>query len=314
MITVKTDPKLLARLQQIAPFIGNTPLFPLHHIVDNPRVKVFAKLEWQQLGGSVKARPAFNIIKNAIEEGKLDTERHLLDASSGNTAIAYAAIGAALSIPVTICLPENASEERKLLLKAYGAEVIYTSKYGSTDEAQEMALDLSQSNPDRYFYADQYGNDSNWLAHYQKGTADEIFQQTEGAVTHFVTGLGTTGSFTGTGRRLHELKPNISLTSLQPETALHGLEGWKHLETAKVPKIYDDTVADQNLDISTLEAYEWIKKAAGSTGLLLSPSSGANLAGAVKVAEKLEAGVVVTLFPDSAERYGEVTKSLFANG
>jgi len=310
MIVQELDVNWIEKLDNISHFIGNTPLFPIKNLHTNQKVKIFAKLEWQQLGGSVKSRPAFNIIKNAILEGYLTSEKSLLDASSGNTGIAYAAIGAALGIKVTICLPENASEERKTILKAYGAEIIYTSKYGSTDEAQEIAEDMYSKHPEKYYYARQYQNDSNWKAHYLT-TAEEIWKQTRGEITHFVAGLGTTGTFTGTGRRLLELNPDIHLTSLQPDAALHGLEGWKHLETAIVPTIYDSTIAHQKLEIDTFQAYDTIREVASKEGLLLSPSAAANLAGVLKVASQIDEGTVVTVFPDNAEKYGEVLKNLF---
>jgi S-sulfo-L-cysteine synthase (O-acetyl-L-serine-dependent) len=273
-------------------------------------VEIYAKQEWYQIGGSVKARAAYNIISEAIYSGELYHGRHLLDASSGNTAIAYAAIGAALDIPVTICLPENASEERKTTLRAFGVNLIYTSKFGGTDEAQDRARELYNINSDKYFYADQYSNENNWKAHY-KTTALEIFNQTNGRVTHFVAGLGTTGTFTGASRRLKELNPHIKAISLQPDAALHGLEGWKHLETAVVPSIFDASLADDNLLIDTYDAYEMIKKAANQEGLLLSPSSAANLVGALTLADQIEEGVIVTVLPDNGEKYWEVLNLIF---
>lgn len=310
MLAENINVSLRQRVEEIGRLIGNTPLFRINKLFKKEGVEIYAKQEWLQLGGSVKARPAYNIIADAIKNGKLSTGSHLLDASSGNTAIAYAAIGAALGIPVTICLPENASEERKISLKAYGANLIYTSKFGGTDEAQDKAKELFKLNPDKYYYADQYNNENNWKAHYNT-TAVEIFEQTDGKVTHFVAGLGTTGSFTGTGRRLKELKPDISLTSLQPNAAMHGLEGWKHLETAIVPGIYDHSLADENIDIDTYASYDIIKKAAEEEGLLLSPSAAANLVGAIQVANKIEQGVVVTLLPDNGEKYWEVLNLIF---
>jgi S-sulfo-L-cysteine synthase (O-acetyl-L-serine-dependent) len=310
MITENINIELETRVKELSKLIGNTPIFRINKLFVKEGVEIYAKQEWQQLGGSVKARPAFNIISEAIKNGDLFPGRHLLDASSGNTAIAYAAIGAALGIPVTICLPENASEERKTTLRAYGVNIIFTSKFGGTDEAQDRARELYSINPDKYFYADQYSNENNWKAHYNN-TALEIYRQTEGAVTHFVTGLGTTGSFTGTSRRLKELNPSIKAISLQPDAALHGLEGWKHLETNVVPGIYDHTLADENLDIDTYVAYELIKKAANDEGLLLSPSSAANLVGAIKVAQNIKEGVVVTLLPDNGEKYWEVLNLIF---
>ena len=233
--------------------IGNTPLVELSGISPNRQVAILAKQEWQQLGGSIKARPAFNIIKQAIFSGQLQPGQHLLDASSGNTGIAYAIIGEALGIPITICIPQNASPERINLLKKHGAEIIFTSPFGSTDEAQEKAVMLSRQYPDKYFYANQYANENNWRAHYQT-TAYEILKQSANRITHFVCGLGTTGTFVGTGRRLKEKNNSITLVSLQPSLALHGLEGWKHLPTAMVPPIYDRSIADLSLEVSTESA------------------------------------------------------------
>lgn len=308
LVQHSTQEKLLTGLSRLEAFIGNTPLFPMRF--SSEKVRVYAKLEWQQLGGSVKTRPAFQIIKQAALDGCLDENRHLLDASSGNTGIAYAHIGAALGIPVTLVLPENASRERKQLLKALGTTIIYTSAFGSTDEAQEKAQELASQHPDRYFYANQYGNPSNWQAHYEH-TAIEIWRQTSGQLTHFITGLGTTGTFVGTAKRLRELNPDISTITLQPETALHGLEGWKHLETAKVPTIYDRTVATENRVISTLAAYERLQKTSREEGLLLSPSAAANLQGALDLAKELEEGMIVTIFPDDALKYMDLYQQLF---
>jgi cysteine synthase B len=300
---------LTDRIRQIEPFIGNTPLFPINKLNKNPKVKVLAKMEWSQLGMSVKTRPAFNIIKNAILEGQLDEHRSLLDASSGNTGVAYGAIGAALGIPVTLCLPENASLQKKIALRSYGVNIIETSRFGSTDESQDKARELFSENPDKYYYADQYNNDNNWKAHYHS-TAPEIYRQTHQEVTHFVAGLGTTGTFTGTARRLKELNNAIKVISLQPDFAMHGLEGWKHLETAKVPGIYDKNLADENYEISTGDAYDMIIRAAKTEGILLSPSSAANLVGALKVASQIEEGVIVTVFPDHGSNYQEVLNEL----
>jgi cysteine synthase B len=290
--------------------IGKTPLFPIVHAFNKRNVRIYAKLEWLQLGSSVKARPAFHMIREAVIDGKLSAEKHILDATSGNTGIAYAAIGARLGIPVTIFMSETASKERSTILKALQAKIIYTSAATTGDEAQQMALNLYNQQPDTYFHINQYGNDNNWKAHYQT-TAEEIYRQTRGKVTHFVAGLGTTGTLVGTGRRLRELNPAIRLVSLQPDVSTHLLEGWKHLGSSKAPAIYDPALADENLAVSTEEAYEWIKRVANREGLLLSPSSAAALAGAVKVAEKIDKGIVVTVFPDNADKYGEVIQSLF---
>ncbi len=306
----QTNSDLAQRSDQLSSFIGGTPLFPISSINPNKDVKIFAKLEWQQFGGSVKARPAYRIVRDAIANGELTEGKHLLDASSGNTGIAYAHIGAALGIPVTLCLPENASKERKQILKSLGVHIKYTSRTGSTDEAQEIAQQLHEENPDKYYYADQYSNPSNWKSHYYT-TAPEILEQSGYGVTHFITGLGTTGTFTGTGRRLKEYNDEIKLIGLQPDLAMHGLEGWKHLETAHIPDIYDDSVADEMRSISTEKAHEIVKLAAQKEGLLISPSSAANLAAALELAEELDEGVVVTIFPDDGSKYGEVINQLF---
>jgi cysteine synthase B len=299
---------LLKKVAELGQQVGNTPLVPLHHVFRKKNVQLFAKLEWKQLSGSVKCRPAYQIIKDAIEQYELDEDTTLLDATSGNTGIAYAAIGQKLGIPVTLCLPENASKERKEILRSLGAEIILTSKFEGTDGAQQVAKELAAAHPDKYFYADQYKNDNNWKAHYNT-TANEIFRDVPG-ITHFVTALGTTGTFIGTGRRLRELNPSIHLTSLQPDSAMHALEGWKHLETAVVPGIYDPLVANDNIEVSTEEAYEYIKAILKHEGWLVSPSSAANVAGAIRVAEQLDEGIVVTVLPDNADKYGDVIKKI----
>lgn len=296
------------RARELHSEVGDTPLLPLSHLLEGSGVQLFAKQEWKQLSGSIKCRAAYHIILNAVETGRLGPGTSLLDATSGNTGIAYATIGARLGLRVTLCLPENASKERKEILQALGADIIYTSKYEGTDGAQEAARGLALAHPGKYFYADQYKNDNNWKAHYHT-TAVEVFSEVP-QITHFVAGLGTTGTFVGTGRRLKELKPSVTLVSLQPDSALHALEGWKHLETALVPAIYDDTLADQNLEVSTEESYEIIKRLAKDEGLLLSPSSAANIAGSLRLARTLEQGVIVTVLPDNADKYSEVIKKL----
>ncbi len=289
--------------------IGNTPLVSFPNIFRKENVFLYAKQEWEQLSGSVKARAAFAIFRDAIEKGQLYPGKILLDATSGNTGIAYARIGRNLGIPVSLCLPENASSERKSILRKLGVDLILTSRFEGTDGAQEVARSLAEKFPDLYFYADQYKNENNWKAHFE-GTAVEILKELP-HITHFVTGLGTTGSFVGTGRRLKKENPKIRLISLEPDNPLHGLEGWKHLETALVPGIYDASIADENLEISTEEAYEMIVKVKEKEGLLLSPSSAANLVGAIRVASGLERGIVVTLLPDNGDKYGELNKKLF---
>jgi cysteine synthase B len=309
LTTQPNDINLAARARLLGKQIGRTPLHRITKLFSKPGVTILAKKEWQQLSGSVKARAAYHIFKSAIDSGALNSNKTLLDATSGNTGIAYATIGQQLNIPVTLCLPENASAERKEILQSLGAEIIFTSRFEGTDGAQEVARELAAAHPDKYFYADQYRNDNNWKAHYHS-TALEILHAVP-CVTHFVAGLGTTGTFTGTGRRLKEWNAAIHLTSLQPNNPLHGMEGWKHLETAVVPTIYDSTLADENMEISTEETYEMIKAAHKLEGLLLSPSAAANLAGAIKVAGKLEKGFVVTILPDNADKYSEVIKKLF---
>jgi cysteine synthase B len=304
------SPVLRARLYALGSQIGNTPLRSFPNIFRKEHVLLFAKQEWEQLSGSVKARAAYAIFRDAIEKNLLHTGKFLLDATSGNTGIAYARIGRILGIPVTLCLPENASAERKEILRSLGVELILTSRFEGTDGAQEVARSLAEQSPERYYYADQYKNENNWKAHYE-GTGKEILKELPG-ITHFVTGLGTTGSLVGTGRRLKEKDPSIRIISLQPDNPLHGLEGWKHLETAIVPKIYDAGVADENLEISTEDAYRMMRTVKEKEGLLLSPSSAANLVGAIRVASQLDQGVVVTLLPDNGDKYGELNKKLFA--
>jgi len=298
------------RTSDLTPVVGNTPLFRIRRVFDHPTVKLFAKLEWMQLGGSVKSRPAFNIIENALRRGELHPDKTLLDASSGNTAISYAAIGAALGLKVTICLPENASKERISILKAHGAELVFTSRFGGTDEAQMKAREMVNEQPDKFYYADQYNNDDNWKAHYHH-TAKEIIAQTGGKITHMVVGLGTSGTAMGLGKRLKEYNPGIKLITLQPDVALHNLEGWKHMETALVPGIYDPELADDNLEIDSSQALLMVKEIALKEGLMVSPSSAANLIGAIRVARNLDSGTVVTVFPDNAEKYSEVLELVF---
>ena len=306
---IPTDTGLLARLPEIGRQIGKKPLHHVSGIFHKKGVRVYAKKEWMQLSGSVKARAAFNIISKAVQNGALKRGKTLLDATSGNTGIAYASIAQKMGIPVTICLPENASPERKKILKSLGVNIVYTSKFEGTDGAQEVAAELANSRPDLYFYADQYKNEHNWRAHYQH-TAVEILEAFPN-VTHFVAGLGTTGTFMGTGRMLKAYNPDIKLIGLQPDSPMHGLEGWKHLETALTPGIYDSRLASSFHEIDTAEAYELIKAAKKHEGLFLSPSSAANLVGAIKVAEKLESGIVITVLPDNADKYTDVIKQLF---
>jgi S-sulfo-L-cysteine synthase (O-acetyl-L-serine-dependent) len=306
MIVQELNSKIIYKANRLSAQVGNTPIVRIKNLVPKKGIELWVKQEWAQLSGSVKCRAAYRIFLDALEKGELDEHKTLLDATSGNTGIAYAAIGSALGIKVTLCLPENASAERKQILSSLGAEIIYTSKYEGTDGAQGVAKELAQQHPHKYFYADQYKNENNWKAHYY-GTAIEMINDLPD-LTHFVAGLGTTGTFVGTGRRLKEFNPEIQLISFQPDSALHGLEGWKHLETAIVPTIYDPSVADKNIEVSTEEAYEMIRAAKKHEGLLLSPSSAANIAGALKVIDEMDEGVVVTVLPDNADKYSEVIK------
>lgn len=302
------SPRLINKAKRLSVQVGNTPVVRIRHLVSKKNVELWVKQEWLQLSGSVKCRAAYRIFLDALEKGELNEHKTLLDATSGNTGIAYAAIGSLLGIRVALYLPENASRERKQILTSLGAEIIYTSKYEGTDGAQQAAKELALSNPDKYFYADQYKNDNNWKAHYYT-TAVELFNDLP-HMTHFVTGLGTTGTFVGTGRRLKQFNPDIQLISFQPDSALHGLEGWKHLETAIVPGIYDPLLADKNIEVSTEEAYEILRAAAKHEGLRLSPSSAANIAGALKIISEIDEAVVVTMLPDNADKYGEVIKKI----
>lgn len=290
--------------ETVQELVGNTPLLRFRSLTRElaPGVEVYAKAEWFNPGGSVKDRPALNMILEAERSGALTRDKTILDATSGNTGIALAMLGSARGYRVTLCLPANASEERKRILQAYGAELVLTSPFELTDGAQREARRLYEENPDRYFYCDQYGNENNWKSHYRT-TAPEIWEQTSGRITHWVCGLGTTGTFIGTSRRLKELNPRIRCISFQPDSPLNELEGLKHLETALVPKIYDPDVADEDRAVDSDEAVHMAVRLAREEGLLVGPSSGAAMVVALQVASELQEGVVVTLFPDSASKY-----------
>ena len=300
---------LLKKAEQLKRLIGNTPLIPID-TYSKERIKIFAKAEWQQFGGSVKSRAAYNMIYQAILEGQLTSEKTILDATSGNTGIALASIGASLGIKVTLALPKNASQKRKEILNALGAEIIYTSPLEGTDGAQVVARELAEEHPEKYFYVDQYSNNNNWRAHFLS-TSIEVLEQTSNSITHFIAGLGTTGTFTGTVAGLKHHKPDIKGIALQPDAAMHGLEGWKHIETVETPAIFHPELVDQFIEVSTVESYEIIKEIAEKEGLLLSPSSAANLLGAIKLSEEIEEGVIVTVFPDSIDKYQEVFDQIF---
>jgi cysteine synthase B len=283
--------------------IGRTPLIRLRQFEKEcPGVEICAKVEGQNPGGSVKDRAAARMIADGEKSGALTAGLTILDATSGNTGIAYAMIGAARGYKVKLCVPANASPERKLILKAFGAELVLTDPLESTDGAIREARRLHAEEPGRYFYPDQYNNDGNWLAHYDT-TAPEIIEQTSGGLTHFVAGLGTSGTFVGTGRRLRKFNKAIKLISFQPATAFHGLEGLKHMESAIVPGIYDPALADEDLRVESEDAFEMVRRLAREEGVMAGISSGAALAATLQVARRLERGVVVTVFPDGAEKY-----------
>ena len=288
--------------------IGNTPLLRLDAVTrDLQGVALLGKAEWYNPGGSVKDRAAASIVADAGRRGQLYPGRILLDATSGNTGIAYAMLGAAEGFPVTLCMPENVSRERKQILQGYGANIIYTDPADGSDGAIRMARQLAAEHPDTYFYADQYSNDANWKAHYFM-TANEIWQQTQGRVTHFVAMLGTSGTFVGTTRRLKELNPAIKCISLQPDSSFHGIEGAKHMASAIVPKIYDPTLADQNLEIATEDAYDMARRLSRSAGLLVGISAAAAVVGCLKIARELplhreQEAVIVTILCDSGDKY-----------
>jgi cysteine synthase B len=286
--------------------IGNTPLLRFDTLTrDLPTVQLLGKAEWYNPGGSVKDRTAASIVADARRSGKLAPGKILLDSTSGNTGIAYAMLGAALGFPVTLCVPENVSVERKRILQAYRANIIFTDPGEGSDGATRIAHDLAEQHPDLYFYADQYSNDANWRAHYQT-TANEIWQQTEGRVTQFVSIMGTTGTFVGTTRRLKELNPHIRCVSLQPDSPFHGIEGTKHLGSTLVPGIYDASLADENLGVRTEDAHAMARRLAREEGLLVGVSAAAAIVGSLKVAaalKKQQPAFVVTILPDSGDKY-----------
>ncbi len=298
--TTDTGPR---RADSVLDLIGNTPLIRLRKFEAGLNaVELYGKAEWFNPGGSVKDRPAGNMVREGLKSGALRPGKILLDATSGNTGIAYAMIGASQGFPVKLCVPSNVTVERKRLLHAYGAELIFTDPMDGSDGAIREARRQVAANPDQYFYPDQYNNDANWRAHYDT-TAPEILAQTDGRITHFVAGLGTSGTFMGTGRRLREENPAIRLISFQPDSPLHGLEGLKHMETAIVPGIYDPSLDEEDLRVSTEDAYTMVRRLAREEGLLVGISGGAALAGVLKVAKNARNAVIVTIFPDSADKY-----------
>ena len=302
-----TNPAIVSLGTPLLDRIGNTPLIRLERLTAHlPGIQILGKAEWANPGGSVKDRAASAIVADAQQRGLLTPGRHLLDATSGNTGIAYAMLGAAMGFPVTLCVPSNVSLERKRILAAYGANVVWTDPADGSDGAIRKARELAAGEPEKYFYADQYGNNANWRAHYL-GTANEIWKQTEGQITHFVAGLGTSGTFVGTTRRLKELNPAIRCISMQPDSPFNGLEGLKHMATAIVPPIYDAGLADRNLEIETEAAYAMAKQLGRTEGVLVGVSAAAAVAASLRIAEEeVAAGkeaVIVTILCDAADKY-----------
>jgi cysteine synthase B len=283
--------------------VGNTPLLALRRLTAHlpPGVQVLAKAEWFNPGGSVKDRPALNILRTALADGRLQNRR-LLDSTSGNMGIAYATFGAALGVPVTLVLPANASAERKTILRALGAELILSDPLEGIDGAIAEARRLAEEQPERYFYANQYDNPANWLAHYLT-TGPEIVAGTGGRITHFLAGLGTSGTLTGAARYLRQYNPAIQIIAAQPDAPFHGLEGLKHMPTALRPAIYDPQLPDRQVEVSTETAYGMVRRLAREEGLFAGISSGAAAAAALQIAEELESGVIVTVFPDAGYKY-----------
>lgn len=295
-------PKVAETDRTVLGKIGETPLVQIRQIFQSDRIRIFAKLEWFNPGGSVKDRPAYNMIRKAEEEGDLRPGKTLIDSTSGNTGIAYALIAAARGYKVLLAMPANASLERKKILKAYGAKFLLTDPLEGSDGAILAIRELYQKSPHEYVYLDQYGNDANWKAHYHS-TAPEIFKQTQGEITHFVAGLGTSGTFVGATRRLKQLDPVIRFISFMPDSPFHGLEGLKHMPSAIVPRIYDPKLAEENLEIETDAAHEMVIRLAREEGLFGGISSGAAMVAALEVAKNMDRGTIVTIFPDGGDKY-----------
>ncbi len=305
---ISTESQVADRAITVLDDIGNTPLLDLTEFARSygaaDGVQMYAKAEWANPGGSVKARAALKIVEEAEQDGSLGAGQTLIDSSSGNTAIAYALVGAIKGFPVHLVMPENVSRERKTLVKAYGATLIESDPLEGSDGAIRMVRQIVAADPQRYFYADQYNNDANWRAHYE-GTGPEIWQQTQGSVTHFVAGLGTTGTFVGTGRYLQEQNAAVQLVAVQPEDELSVIEGLKYLPTAITPGIYTPSLVDRHMTVAAETAWEVTQELARAAGLFVGFSSGAAVAAAVQVAKELphSQGVVVTLLPDDGSKY-----------
>ncbi len=309
LVNHRLIPAVLSEPAGLEAYVGNTPLIPLRRLTNDlpPSVGVFAKAEWFNPGGSVKDRPALHIMRAALANGDLVPGKRLLDSTSGNMGISYATFGAAMGIQVTLTLPENASPERISILRALGAELVLTDPLEGSDGAILVARNMAAENPERYWYANQYDNPANWQAHY-RSTGPEIWEQANGQVTHFIAGLGTSGTLMGTGRYLREQSSAVQLIALQPDDGFHGLEGLKHMLTAIKPGIFDSNFADRTLEISTEAAHEMVLRLAREEGLFVGISSGAAAVAALQVASELEAGQVVTVFPDAGYKYLSDTK------
>lgn len=305
MVATCCDTPAVDRRSRVVELVGNTPLLRLANLEPSlpPGVAIFAKAEWYNPGGSIKDRPALHMLLDGERRGVLRPGMRIADATSGNTGIAYATLGAAMGYGVTLVMPANASAERKRTLKALGAEVILTDADEGMDLAVLTVREMVEREPERYFYPDQYNNPANPRAHYET-TGPEIWEQTEGQVTHFVAALGTSGTFMGTSRRLREHRPDIGLVAVQPDSPYHGLEGVKHMSsTALVPGIYDATVPDQVIEIGSEEAYEIARRMARREGLMVGVSAAANVAAALHIARDLREGTIVTVLCDNGARY-----------
>ena len=298
---MNSSTQTIIELEGLMGTVGNTPLIPLRQ-VHAGSVEIYAKAEWHNPSGSVKDRPAAAILREALQSGELLNGRGLLDSTSGNMGIAYATLAASIGLPVHLTLPANANEARKGILNALGSEVTLTDPIEGSDGARHVAAEIAAEHPDRYFYADQYSNPANWRAHFDT-TGPEILKDTEGRVTHFVAGLGTTGTVVGTGRYLREAAPGVQIIAFQPESPLHGLEGLKNLPSSEVPEIFDPGVPDEILEVRTEDAYAMARRLAREEGLLVGPSSAAAAVAALALAERIDSGVIVTIFADSGLKY-----------
>ena len=296
-------PRKDTKASRVADLVGNTPLLRLDRIAADvvPSVEIYAKAEWDNPGGSVKDRPALWMLR-AAENAGLTSERIILDATSGNTGIAIAMLGAAEGYRVALCVPSNISQERRRILHAYGAELVFTPAAEGTDGAQRVARSLVAAHPERYWYLDQYNNEANWRAHFDS-TGPEILDQTRGRITHFAACLGTTGTFVGVGRYLKKANPAVRLVAVQPDDPFHGIEGVKHLESSLLPGIWDATLADEYMAVATEDAQAAARRLAREEGYLVGTSSGAALDATLRLAERIREGVIVTVFPDAGDKY-----------